>query len=231
MTCLLIQKTWGTSSPRNTAPISEGAGLGIRPSIIESGQSAPCPAFVGRRATSKALRQGASAWAPWNEWKDVDALRANLRTEVAIAQFILDYWPELEASGVAQHLEPRSNVTLSAAMPKSLGKIKAGGDFGKDELRAVARNRANKVDKAQVIVMGHTHIPDECDSTHKVRYFNPGSWTRYVDLSRHPGLSLDDLWVEADFPYSLKYGQIDLCDDGRLSATMETFKEQSARFA
>lgn len=30
---------------------------------------APCPAFVGRRATSKALRQGASAWAPWNKWK------------------------------------------------------------------------------------------------------------------------------------------------------------------
>ena len=30
---------------------------------------APCPAFVGRRATPKALPQGASAWAPWNKWK------------------------------------------------------------------------------------------------------------------------------------------------------------------
>lgn len=30
---------------------------------------APCPAFVGRRATPTALRQGASAWAPWNKWK------------------------------------------------------------------------------------------------------------------------------------------------------------------
>lgn len=30
---------------------------------------APCPAFVGRRATPKALGQGAKAWAPWNNWK------------------------------------------------------------------------------------------------------------------------------------------------------------------
>ena len=30
---------------------------------------APCPAFVGRRATPKALDQGAKAWAPWNKWK------------------------------------------------------------------------------------------------------------------------------------------------------------------
>lgn len=30
---------------------------------------APCPAFVGRRATPKALGQGAKAWAPWNKWK------------------------------------------------------------------------------------------------------------------------------------------------------------------
>lgn len=30
---------------------------------------APCPAFVGRRATPKALRLGASAWAPWNKRK------------------------------------------------------------------------------------------------------------------------------------------------------------------
>ena len=31
---------------------------------------APCPAFVGRRATPNALRQGASAWAPWNKWTE-----------------------------------------------------------------------------------------------------------------------------------------------------------------
>ena len=29
----------------------------------------PCPAFVGRRATPNAPRQGANAWAPWNKWK------------------------------------------------------------------------------------------------------------------------------------------------------------------
>ena len=30
---------------------------------------AHCPAFVGRRATPKALGQGAKAWAPWNKWR------------------------------------------------------------------------------------------------------------------------------------------------------------------
>ena len=30
---------------------------------------APCPAFVGRRATPKALCQGANARASWNKWK------------------------------------------------------------------------------------------------------------------------------------------------------------------
>ncbi|MFT3717238.1 hypothetical protein [Pseudorhodoferax sp.] len=166
-----------------------------------------------------------------DRFADVAALRAHLRTEILVAEFILDYWTELEASGTAQKLEPGSDATLSAAMPKTLGKIKSSGDFGKDELLLVARNRASKVDKAQVIVMGHTHIPDDRDATHKVRYFNPGSWTRYVDLDRHPGISLDDLRAEDNFPYSLKYVVIDRGDDGKLTASLETFKEQPAKFS
>lgn len=179
---------------------------------------------------AQGLLEAARAVDP-DRYADLASLRAELRTERAVAEFILEHWSQIEDSGFAQLLEPKSDATLNAAMPKTLGKIKAGGDFGKEELRIVARNRASVVDKAQVVVMGHTHIPDAHDATHKVRYFNPGSWTRYVDLGKHPGLTLDDLRVEADFPYSLKYVQVDLGSDGKLSATLETFKEQSAKFS
>lgn len=190
--------------------------------------------LLGMIARNETLAQGlldAARRADPNRYADVAALRAQLRTERSVAEFILEHWSQIEDSGVAYLLEPMSDATLSAAMPKTLGKIKAGGDFGKEELRIVARNRASKVDKAQVVVMGHTHIPDVHDATHKVRYLNPGSWTRYVDLGKYPGLTLDDLRVEADFPYSLKYVQVDLRADGKLFATLETFKEQSAKFS
>lgn len=39
----MIQKSRVVCATRNTAPISEGAGLGIRPSFIESGQVLTLP--------------------------------------------------------------------------------------------------------------------------------------------------------------------------------------------
>lgn len=165
-----------------------------------------------------------------DSFEGIAALRASLRTEDAMARFILEYWPELEEANAFLLLDHELGATLSAAIPRTLGRIKAAGEFGKDELRIVARNRASKAKNTQVVVMGHTHIPDDYHVTQSVRYFNPGSWTRYVDLEKHPEISVDDLRSEADFPYSLKYVQIDIMAGGTLSATMETFKEESAKF-
>jgi UDP-2,3-diacylglucosamine pyrophosphatase LpxH len=53
---------------------------------------------------------------------------------------------------------------------------------------------------AQVVVLGHTHLPQTAGSGAQ-RYYNPGSWTRYVlDASK---LTLKDLENESTFPYQL----------------------------
>ena len=76
--------------------------------------------------------------------------------------------------------------------------------------------------------MGHTHLPDECFATHKVKYFNPGSWTRYADVSQLEGLVLDDLRDEAKFPYALNYIQVQQPDvDGQVAASRLTFESSA----
>jgi hypothetical protein len=52
--------------------------------------------------------------------------------------------------------------------------------------------------------MGHTHLPDE-RTFDNGRYFNPGCWTRYLDLEKHPNLKLKALQNEDNFPYELNY--------------------------
>lgn len=162
----------------------------------------------------------------------IEALRSSLAGEDDLAAFIIEHWSRLQASGVASRLEPvSSNVLGDDPAGKTLGRIKAGGDFDRDALQLVAKNRAAFHEATEVVVMGHTHIQDECFVTHKARYYNPGSWTRYVDLEAHPDIRLSDLGKEASFPYSLKYVQIDAPPGGgALASSLETFEEQAADF-
>jgi UDP-2,3-diacylglucosamine pyrophosphatase LpxH len=53
---------------------------------------------------------------------------------------------------------------------------------------------------AQVVVLGHTHLPQN-EGTGARRYYNPGSWTRYVENAS--GLTLKELEDEGKFPYRL----------------------------
>ncbi len=92
----------------------------------------------------------------------------------------------------------------------------------------------------EVVVFGHTHQPDEWrGSQNKLDggYFNPGSWTRYVDLDKinsnknHP-LTIDDLKDETDFPYQLNYIRIVAPRRGKLRADKICFDEaDGTRFA
>jgi hypothetical protein len=87
----------------------------------------------------------------------------------------------------------------------------------------------------EVVVFGHTHQPDEwrgSNGTLAGGYFNPGSWTRYVDLDRVKNLTLKDLEREEDFPYQLNFIRIEQTQSGSLRADKICFKEQSGdRFA
>jgi UDP-2,3-diacylglucosamine pyrophosphatase LpxH len=164
-------------------------------------------------------------------YDSVQALRSELRDEASIAQFVVDYWPQIDASALAGELTATDGASLGNGSGVALGKIAKAADFGKESLRAVAKNRASMVDEARVIVMGHTHVPDDFLATHKARYFNPGSWTRYVDLDMHPGLALEDLEEETSFPFSLKYVWIERDEQGQVTAELKTFREQPARFS
>jgi predicted phosphodiesterase len=73
--------------------------------------------------------------------------------------------------------------------------------------------------------MGHTHLPDD-QPFDNGRYLNPGSWTRYLDLEKHPPLRLDDLRDEARFPYELNYVVVEATEtDSRLVARRECFEK------
>jgi UDP-2,3-diacylglucosamine pyrophosphatase LpxH len=62
----------------------------------------------------------------------------------------------------------------------------------------IARNKWNV--GAQIVVLGHTHLPETVkEGSH--RYYNPGSWTRYVDGAE--ALTLEELRNEDCFPYEL----------------------------
>ena len=75
----------------------------------------------------------------------------------------------------------------------------------------------------QIIVMGHTHQPDKRDSGVGGVYYNPGSWTKFVDYEKNPNLTLADLTNEKDFHYELNYVRVEQLKDERLVSEQITY--------
>lgn len=61
---------------------------------------------------------------------------------------------------------------------------------------------------AEIVVLGHTHCPDWLVTEGGKKYFNPGSWTRYVEIGAHDSLRLADLRDESRFPYQLNFVRV-----------------------
>lgn len=112
----------------------------------------------------------------------------------------------------------------------NLGIMKSNFSYDKESLRREAE-RLWLETSADIVVFGHTHQPDEYRDGDKV-YFNPGSWTRYVDITDMPKLKLADLSNEKDFPFELNYVRVERKPDGSLSAVMNCVERQDGtRFA
>jgi UDP-2,3-diacylglucosamine pyrophosphatase LpxH len=79
---------------------------------------------------------------------------------------------------------------------------------------------------AQVVVLGHTHLPQTIGGEGR-RYYNPGSWTRYVENATK--LTLADLEDEAKFPYQLNYVRAEDTGSAMLRSEMITFEQQRGR--
>lgn len=104
-------------------------------------------------------------------------------------------WHQLfEIPAAAGVLGSDDGITLEALR-------KAAFEDGKMALRQVARDRA-AITGAEVVVMGHTHQPDQA-AAGTARYFNPGCWTRYLELAPGQHVTLDDLKDESRYPYAL----------------------------
>lgn len=118
--------------------------------------------------------------------------------------------------------------------PVSLGGSTLGDEEGTLELalsrikddkelfREVAQNELSK-EEVQIVVLGHTHIPDLVEIGDK-KYFNPGSWTRYADIGAQRKLTLDDLRDESRFPYQLNYVRVDR-DGPNIRGSLVTYSE------
>lgn len=114
----------------------------------------------------------------------------------------------------AMTLGAGDDATLSAVARAAFADIK-------QKLRDVAQGRRDSTG-ASVVVMGHTHQPDEAD-LEGGRYFNPGCWTRYLEAEDGERITLEQLRDESQFPYQLNYVRVQSRADGTLDATMITF--------
>jgi hypothetical protein len=132
-----------------------------------------------------------------------DGVRETLKTDDALADFV----EQLMAAHAPW--DPWLKV-LNQTKPATLGT--GGGGGGTLGIRAASkidvRNECLKQARstwktgAQIVVLGHTHLPQSIEEDGK-RYYNPGSWTRYVETDKINTLTLDDLRDEDKYPYKL----------------------------
>jgi len=97
-------------------------------------------------------------------------------------------------------------------------------ETGRIDVRAACATIARGKWKAgaEIVVLGHTHIPEQLDEDGR-KYYNPGSWTRYVDDPS--SLKLDDLANELAYPYRLNYIRVEEIG-GRLQSDFICIEKQ-----
>lgn len=89
---------------------------------------------------------------------------------------------------------------------------------GKQLSRKEVSKRAAK-NKAQVIVMEHMHQPDEHVLSTGGCYYNPRSWTRYLELALGRMVTRNDLCDERQYSYRSNVVRSDAAPAGLVSTT------------
>jgi UDP-2,3-diacylglucosamine pyrophosphatase LpxH len=155
-----------------------------------------------------------------------DAIRAELKNEEAVIAFLNEVLLRLPPEEWIEVFDPFGvSGTLGVGGDGTTLKILQSGTSSDVEiLRIEATKRMSQPGGPKVVVMGHTHQPDELRTDDGV-YFNPGSWTRYAEMEKLKGLTLENLREETDFPYQLNYVRIVKTDAGPLDAQMICFEQ------
>jgi UDP-2,3-diacylglucosamine pyrophosphatase LpxH len=155
-----------------------------------------------------------------------EEVREALGDEDSLFDFLMEMMPRVSPAEWMPVFEGVGPITLGVGDHDgvTLRVAQAGAMSDKEALNQEARKRLEGADGPEVIVMGHTHQPDELRAGGGV-YFNPGSWTRYAELSKMQSLTLDDLRRESDYPYQLNYVRVERPASGHLLAEMKTYDQ------
>lgn len=152
-----------------------------------------------------------------------ETVREALKTEKDIYDFLYEMMPVVSPEDWMPVFDNVGGTTLAVGGKARTLAIAKGNGVDKHFLRGVARGEFDKSGAAQVVVLGHTHQPDEMQYPDGKSYFNPGSWTRYVEYDADHPLTLEDLKREEDFPYELNYIRV-AKHDGSIEAKMFNFE-------
>ena len=159
-----------------------------------------------------------------------------LNSDARLIEFLKELFVKLNPEDWLPVLGQYEAAMLGGDDPTTLAVLRAGMSKDKQILREEAINYlAMESGSYEVVVFGHTHQPDEWRGSSGKwdgGYFNPGSWTRYVDLDKVKNLTMKDLEKEADFPYQLNFIRIEQSQSGKLRADKICFEEAAGdRFA
>lgn len=154
----------------------------------------------------------------------VEGVRQALSSNDALLEFLFDVLPKISPEEWLPIFDIPIPVSLGVGdRGTALGILHKKSRHDKDTLNKVATKELERDSSTQVIVMGHTHQPDFLNIEGRC-YFNPGSWTKYVDLEKDPGaldhLTLEDFKSEKDFPYQLNYVRVECGGDHAIKAEM-----------
>jgi UDP-2,3-diacylglucosamine pyrophosphatase LpxH len=165
-----------------------------------------------------------------------ETVMKDLNSEDRLMEFLKELLLKLAPQVWLPVLGEYEAASLGGEDETTLSILRSGMSKDKENLRNEAISYlAMESGAHEVVVFGHTHQPDEWRGSKgdwNGGYFNPGSWTRYVDLDKVKNLTLADLENEEDFPYQLNSIRIEQCKSGALRADKICFDEASgARFA
>jgi len=157
-----------------------------------------------------------------------DDLTRLLATEKTLFAFMMDVLRSRGLEGL-EKLEPSAVGALSVGGATGTLAIQQTGRMDeKENLLRVAKARFSADGKCEVVVMGHTHQPHVWNIG-KRWYYNPGSWTRYADISKEHELTFERLKDESNFPYQLNYVLVEEVSGGPLKSEMMTFAEDRGK--
>lgn len=174
----------------------------------------------------KRLREVAEA--AYSKPKSDEDITRLLATEQTLLDFMMDVLRVCGIDGLRKFTIIIGSTLSVNGTAGTLAIKQAGQMDEKEHLRSVAKSQFLADSKCEVVVMGHTHQPDDWQFREK-RYYNPGSWTRYADISKQDLLTLDKLRDESKFPYQLNYVWVEEVSDGRIKSEMKTFKEDKGK--